>query len=307
MHSAVSTVINILIFLITAVLVAGIFFKEGKWQPGSGAKAFRYFTVLSNVLCAVSALVMAIGQANGSVSPGVVMFKYLGTVSVTVTLLTVLLFLGPTIGYKVLFSGRDLYLHLIGPLMAIASFCFLEKRGLSLGTALLGLLPVILYGSVYLYKVVFSPEDKRWEDFYGFNKGGKWPVSFAAMMIGALIVCLALWAAPSASSSEGGDTMASLAGTYRYEGEGFGGDFTITLSADGTYGFYEGPLSSYMGAGTWYAVDDVIHMSEGDAGFALSFAFAVEDGALAYLSAESDAFPYVALSDGARFICGVSG
>ena len=191
-----SIAINTILFLTTTVLVAGLFYQEGKWQPERGVKAFRYFTVLSNVLCAVSALVMAISQASGSVSPGVVMFKYLGTLSVTVTLLTVLFFLGPTIGYKVLLSGRDLYLHLIGPLMAIISFCFLEKRGLSLGTALLGLLPVILYGSVYLYKVVFSPEDRRWEAFYGFNKGGKWPMAFAAMMLGTLVVCLIFWAVP---------------------------------------------------------------------------------------------------------------
>ncbi len=193
MNTAASTIINILIFLITTVLIAGLFYQEGKWQPERSVKAFRYFTVLSNVLCAVSALVMAIGQASGSVSPGVVMFKYLGTVSVTVTLLTVLFFLGPTIGYKVLLSGRDLYLHLIGPLLAIISFCFLEKKGLSPGAALLGLLPVLLYGAVYLYKVVFSPEDKRWEDFYGFNKGGKWPMAFAAMMTGTLVVCLVFW------------------------------------------------------------------------------------------------------------------
>lgn len=95
---------------------------------------------------------------------------------------------------------------------------------------------------------------------------------------------------------------ASIAGTYKFEGEGFGGDFTITLNADGTYEFYEGPLSSYMGMGTWNACDDVIHMTEGNAGFALSFTFGVEDNVLIYLSAESDAFPYVALSDGARFI-----
>ena len=94
----------------------------------------------------------------------------------------------------------------------------------------------------------------------------------------------------------------SIAGTYRYEGEGFGGDFTITLNADGTYTFYEGPLSSYMGMGTWTVVDDVVRMTEGDAGFDLSFTFGVEEDALIYRSAGSNAFPYVALTDGVRFI-----
>lgn len=160
-------------------------------------KAFRYFTVLSNELCALSALAMAISQARGSVPQGVALLKYLGTASVTVTLLTVLFFLGPTIGYRALLSGRDLYLHLIGPLLAIASFCLWEKQRMPLGTALLGLLPVILYGVVYLNKVVFVEEDKRWEDFYGFNKHGKWPVAFAAMLLGTLVVCLVFWLVPA--------------------------------------------------------------------------------------------------------------
>ena len=38
--------------------------------------------------------------------------------------------------------------------------------------------------SAYLYinRVLFAPEGRRWEDFYGFNKGGKWPLSLAAML-----------------------------------------------------------------------------------------------------------------------------
>ena len=63
---------------------------------------------------------------------------------------------------------------------------------MSFSIALLGMLPVILYGFLYLYKVVFSPEDKRWDDFYGYNKGGKWPIAFALMMIGAFVVCMLL-------------------------------------------------------------------------------------------------------------------
>ena len=109
-------------------------------------------------------------------------------------MLTVLFFLGPSIGYKPLLSGKDFYLHLLGPLLAIVGFCFFERfYPLALPLALTGLLPVILYGLVYLYKVVLCPEEKRWEDFYGYNKTGKWPLSFAAMMIGGALVCVALW------------------------------------------------------------------------------------------------------------------
>ena len=123
----------------------------------------------------------------------VLLLKYLGTVSVTVTLLTVLFFLGPTQGFKIMLSGSNLYLHLIGPVLAILSYAFLEKKPITIGTAMIGLLPMIVYGVVYLYKVIIAAEDKRWEDFYGFNKGGKWPVMFAAMIAGTAVVCIVFW------------------------------------------------------------------------------------------------------------------
>ncbi len=97
------------------------------------------------------------------------------------------------------------------------------------------------------------------------------------------------------------ERMSLVAGTYRYEGEGFGGDFTITLNADGSYSFYEGPLSSYLGGGTWRMDDGTVHMTE-QSGFDLEFLFEVQDDALAYLAAGSDAFPYVKVSDAERFV-----
>ena len=94
----------------------------------------------------------------------------------------------------------------------------------------------------------------------------------------------------------------AVVGTYKYDGEGFGGDFTITLDADGTYTFYEGLLSSYKGMGTWYIAYDAVYMNEGDAGFDLSFRFGIEGDSLIYLAGGSDAFPYVELPDEALFV-----
>ena len=115
--------------------------------------------------------------------------KYIGTVAVTVTMLTAFLFLGPNTGYKKLLSGSDLYMHLVTPFLVILSFSCMERRGLAFKTAMLGILPVFLYGTLYLYKVVLAPEGKRWNDFYGFNKDGKWRVSFA-LMIGSFAACM---------------------------------------------------------------------------------------------------------------------
>ena len=188
-------VLNLAIFLCTLFAYLACFRGEdGVFRAENGLAALRFYTLLSNLFCALASLALALALSGGEVPRWVWLWKYVGAAAVTVTLLTVLFFLAPTAGFKAMFSGRDLYLHLIGPLLAIVSFCFFERfYPLSLPLSLTGLLPVILYGLVYLYKVVLCPEAKRWEDFYGYNKTGKWPVSFAAMMIGGALVCLALW------------------------------------------------------------------------------------------------------------------
>ncbi len=152
--------------------------------------AFRYFTVQSNVLCAVSALLMCFFPD----SRWVWMLKYVGAAAVTVTMLTVLCFLGPAYGYKALLSGSDLVMHLITPVLALVSFCGFERRGLAFLPALAGLLPVILYGALYAWKILLAPPEKAWEDFYGFNKGGKFYISIVAMLAGTLLICLGLMA-----------------------------------------------------------------------------------------------------------------
>ena len=185
--------IDLAIFLLTALAFLDCFrVPEGGWSAARGLAALRFFTVLSNLFSGFTSLLMAFALF-GQVPRWLWLLKYVSTHTVTVTLLTVLVFLGPSLGYREMFRGRDLYLHLIGPLLAVLSFCFLERfYPLSFAASLLGLLPVAAYGLFYLYRVVLCPEKKRWEDFYGFNKTGKWPISFALMFLGAFAICLLL-------------------------------------------------------------------------------------------------------------------
>ena len=186
-----SIIINFVIFAATFTIILSHFRKEGAWEIERGLKQFRYFTVLSNAFCAIAALMMAVSQIRGDVSRPVFLIKYMGTVSVTLTFLTVLFFLGPFQGgYLHWFTGDFLYVHLIGPLLAILSFFLFERQRMTLAEAMLGLLPMLLYGAVYIYKVLLAPEDKRWKDLYGFNKGGMWPLACAAMVSGTAAICL---------------------------------------------------------------------------------------------------------------------
>ena len=177
---------NIVIFLFTVSAYIQCFIVNGRWDRQNGLRALRFFTVLSNLFCSVAALLVALTLPK--VPYGIWVTKYIATCAVTVTCITVLVFLGPAMGYKTLLSGRDFYLHLAGPVLAVLTFCFLERQyTLTFAASAAGILPVLLYGFLYFYKVVIR---KQWEDFYGYNKNGKWPVSMAAMFVGAFLVCM---------------------------------------------------------------------------------------------------------------------
>jgi len=192
-------VLNLLIFLVTVLLVVFFAKKEGKWDPEKWRIALRFFTCQSNLLCAGACLLTAVSGMAGEVPEWIWLLKYAGTAAVTVTMLTVFLFLAPSVGQgwaKVLLTGKpsDLFMHLITPVMALFSFLVFEKRGMGFGQALWGMLPVILYGILYVYKTLFAAPEKRWEDFYGFNRGGKWPVSMVCMLTGTFLICMGLMA-----------------------------------------------------------------------------------------------------------------
>ena len=191
-----SIILNACIVLLTAGSMAAGVVKLIKTRE-KVAPLFRFFTTLSNVFCALTAtVVIIVWLAAGELPLWAVILKYSGTCAVTVTMMTVLLFLGPISGeWKLLLTHGELLLHLICPLLAIESFVLFEKRPMPAWALAAGFAPVLLYALLYCRKVVYAPEEKRWDDFYGFNKGGKWPLSAAVMLIASALIALALWAA----------------------------------------------------------------------------------------------------------------
>ncbi|MCM1149875.1 MAG: hypothetical protein NC319_07325 [Butyricicoccus sp.] len=94
-----------------------------------------------------------------------------------------------------------------------------------------------------------------------------------------------------------------LAGkTYVYEKPGFGGDFTVTLDADGGFTCYEGGLSSYIGAGDWELDGGTLVLRDtAIPSDPKTYRFRVQDGALAFLAGESDEFLFVQPAEGELF------
>lgn len=161
-----------------------------------GLGSLKYFTVLSNLLLGLASLVYAICiirflRGGARIPSWAHKLKYAATVAVTVTLMTVLLFLGPTLGYPLMFVGANLWFHLILPVLAIVEFIFLDTANeLSFKSTLLGVVPTLLYGIVYCGNILMNGvgSGATTNDWYGFTM---WGVEFIPVVL--LVMLLATW------------------------------------------------------------------------------------------------------------------
>ena len=189
---------NLAVVILVIMSIAWFYMPGREADPFlDGIGLFCFFTTDSNVLAALACLALLPTNFKGQ-KPGMgdtplplaaFVFKFVGTAAVTVTFMTVMLFLGPVYGYTAMFKGANLYLHLVCPLLCIVGFCCAEAGTLSFKEMLLGMLPVLVYGIVYFTMVVALG---AWKDFYTFNTGGLWYVSLVAMGAATFVFCLAL-------------------------------------------------------------------------------------------------------------------
>lgn len=199
----ISLAVNVLIAVAVLVAWARMMFvvDERGVLTARGLGSLRFFTVLSNLLAAAASIAYAVCLVRmlsgglAAVPRGVVRLKYAGTVSVLLTLLTVVLFLGPTAktGFLSMFEGSNLWLHLIVPVLAAADFCLLNPDGpLSLAESLGACLPMALYSVYYLSNILLNGLEKngRSNDWYGYLRGG---IPLGAVIV--LITFLGTWGA----------------------------------------------------------------------------------------------------------------
>ena len=157
-----------------------------------GTEIFRFFTVLSNMLVAVASVVSIVCNVKIAVNDSYKMpkwaylLKYAGTVAVTVTFLTVVVFLGPLVAaggrsYFDLFAKHNFILHFLTPVLAIVTFLFLEKTSdFKFRYTIFGALPVVVYSLLYMPMVLTG----TWNDFYSFTFGGKmWAVPISLIVM----------------------------------------------------------------------------------------------------------------------------
>lgn len=205
-RNIIDLILNLAIILST-VWAVRLYYIMGPDALGSvGNTSLKYFTTDSNILVAVAALVMLLYNIVRLFKPEAVIpkwvsvFKYAGTSAVTLTLLTVVFFLGPVFAiqggiqaYFRMFEGNIFALHLSTPVLAIISLLFFEKDNkFELGDTLIACLPSYIYSLVYFTMVVCL---EKWTDWYNFTLGGKLymiPVALVVMYLATYAISAVL-------------------------------------------------------------------------------------------------------------------
>lgn len=90
--------------------------------------------------------------------------------------------------------------------------------------------------------------------------------------------------------------------TYVYKKDGFGGDFTIKLSSNGTFTYYEGCLSSYIGTGNWTIDGETLVLVNNEAyGRQRENRFKIVGDDPVFQAESSNNFTHIKAADGDKF------
>ncbi|MBR2258997.1 MAG: hypothetical protein IJ899_17045 [Blautia sp.] len=182
-------------YFIAAVMVFASWFTMFSGHDTSsvlsirGIRALQYYTVDSNLFMGVAALVYIFSGK----TPFSKVLVLCGTAVVCLTFLTVVCYLGPVMGYTRMFTGSNLYMHMIVPILSAALLiCNAGSTGLPLSSACLAGLPTAVYAVFYIRNVIKNGSEKDW---YGLAKGG--PKTYLPICLGfigiTILIAAILW------------------------------------------------------------------------------------------------------------------
>ena len=162
----------------------------------TGLRSLRYFTVLSNLLCGLAALIHLIAMGVKKKAPRwTLRLSYLGTVAVGVTLMVVMLFLGPLYGYLAMLRNANLWFHLVIPVLAILDHILLEQgERPSFRDSFLAILPAFLYGLGYVANILLNgigqwPDTNDWYLFFHWGTPAAVGIFAAILLMNWGIAC----------------------------------------------------------------------------------------------------------------------
>lgn len=143
--------------------------------PEVGWKSYHLFTILSNMLMALSAAmcipyaVDGMRNQNYHLPRWYVDLMFMGTTGVAITYIIAITILSSAMGfYRIMLWSNNLYLHTICPLFAIFIFFYINSdHHLGFRKSLLAIAPVTAYALVYIVMVfIIGEENGGWRDHY---------------------------------------------------------------------------------------------------------------------------------------------
>ena len=208
----IAITLNIIIAIIVVIALLLMYFNI-KFMSGydftdniQRNEMLKYFTIESNLFMAIMAVVFAIDEIKilkgkiKEISLTKYVFKLVSTACVALTLTVVLVWLGPTTkgGLKALVMNSNLFFHLIIPLLSIIVFTIFEKNKLSFIHTLYGLIPLALYGIVYMPNVITHMHNGQIStqyDFYNYFQKGILVavIAFTVQYIVMYLITCLLW------------------------------------------------------------------------------------------------------------------
>ena len=206
-------VLNVLILAFTIFatisLVIGFkFMQDITVLSEKNFKSFRYFTIQSNLLAAIVALIYIIckcgpaGKNCEKLPTWLYLLKLAAADAVAFTMFVTVFYLAPTSskGYFSLFMNSNLFMHLLTPLLCIISFIFFESAEKTpFKFNLAGVIPMAFYASFYTPNVLLHLKDGKpdpvydWYGFLAFGLNTIWIVIPLLVFI-AWLLSLGLWA-----------------------------------------------------------------------------------------------------------------
>ena len=218
-------IINLIIVILTVVGLVFMFNfnDENNELVSHGVENFKYFTVLSNVFCGIVAFSQlcfdllllirkkqTLGELKNDLNKNVnesqaaiVSFygrfrvaKLISTTSVALTFATIAFFLWPIYRLPGMYSGSNLFFHLIIPLLAIFDFILLEGEDkIPFKCTFYAAIPSILYAVYYVSNILINgigewPHTNDWYGYLNWGVGGGVIIFLMTVLMTWLMACI---------------------------------------------------------------------------------------------------------------------
>ena len=156
-----------------------VFFSTSSVLQVRGLTSLRFFTILSNLLEAVSCWIYLL-KGNSRL-------KLPAATSLALTFTVVMVFLGPLMGYPFMFMGVNFWFHFLFPLLAFLEYIFLQDRYDGKHPVIKAATPMLLYGIYYVANILINGLEGH--DWYHFIQWG-WGMGSVIIVVIIAITCL---------------------------------------------------------------------------------------------------------------------